>query len=66
MINAGEIIKMCRHHIKWSQMKLSVESSISQSTILEIERGHRDCRVNTFEKLLNTMGYEIEVLKKDE
>lgn len=66
MTDAGQIINMCRRSVKWSMMKLSVESSVSQSTILEIEHGRRGCRVETFEKLLDAMGYEMEILKKDE
>lgn len=66
MLDAGQIIKMCRHHLKWSTIKLSIESEVSKSTIQEIEANKRDCRLSTFEKILNAMGYEIEVLKTDE
>ena len=66
MIDPGEILRACRAHANYSQMSLSVESGISQTTIQEIESGKRDCRVSTLEALLNTMGYELEVLQSEE
>lgn len=66
MTDAGQIIRMCRKHKNWSIVTLSVESTVSHSTIQEIETGLRDCRLSTFEKLLNTMGYELEVMKTEE
>lgn len=47
-------------------MTLSAESSVAASTIKQIENGSRSCRVVTFEKLLEAMGYELEVLKNDD
>lgn len=66
MIDTGQIIRMCRKHKRWSIITLGAESSVSPSTIKEIENGTRDCRIGTFEKLLEAMGYELEVLKIDE
>ncbi|MBP5596757.1 MAG: helix-turn-helix transcriptional regulator [Pseudobutyrivibrio sp.] len=66
MIDAGQILKMCREHKKWSIVTLGTEASVSPTTIKEIENGTRDCKVGTFEKLLEAMGYELEVLKIEE
>lgn len=66
MFNAGQILRMCRKHEKISRLTLSAESLVSTSTIEEIENNRRDCRIGTFNKLLNAMGYELEVLKIDE
>lgn len=66
MIDVGEILKLCRKHSGMSIVALSAESSVSASTIKEIENGSRDCRIGTFEKLLEAMGYELEVLKNDD
>lgn len=66
MINAGQILRMCRENKHWSIITLSLESSVSHSTIQEIETGLRDCRISTYEKILNAMGYELEVMKIDE
>lgn len=66
MLDAGQIIRMCRNSKKWSLVTLSAESEVAQSTIQEIETGKRNCRLDTFEKIINAMGYEIEVLKTDE
>ena len=66
MINAGQILRMCRQNKQWSIITLSLESSVSHSTIQEIETGLRDCRISTYEKILNAMGYELEVMKMDE
>lgn len=66
MIDVAEVIKLCRKHSGMSIVALSAESSVSASTIKEIENGSRDCRIKTFEKLLEAMGYELEVLRNDE
>ena len=63
MIDVGEILKLCRKHSNMSIVALSAESSVSASSIKEIENGTRDCKVGTFEKLLEAMGYELEVMK---
>lgn len=63
MIDTGQILRICRTHKKWSIVTLGAEASVSPTTIKEIENGTRDCKVGTFEKLLEAMGYELEVLE---
>ena len=65
MINAGEIIRMCRNSLSWSQTYLSEKSNISVAKIRYAE-AHTDCKVSVFEKLLDAMGYEVEIFAKEE
>ena len=64
MTDTGEIIRMIRKHKKWTQYVLSEKSGVPQNTIVNVERKPH-CRTDTFEKLLEAMGYEIEILEKD-
>ena len=64
MTDAGEIIRACRLHRKWTKVKLSQKSGMSLDTIINAER-KRDCRLSTFERLIEAMGYEVEILEKE-
>lgn len=64
MTDTGEIIRMCRKSLKWSRSKLSDASGISVQTIINVER-QSNCKFDTFEKLIEAMGYEIEILRKE-
>ena len=64
MTDTGEMIKMCRKKLKWTRPMLSEVSGIGVNTILSVER-NSDCKVSTFEKLLEAMGYELEILPKE-
>ena len=65
-MDAAEILKLCRKHAKLSLVALSAASTVSTTTIQKVEHGEQDCRISTFEKLLDAMGYELEVVRKDE
>lgn len=62
----GAIIKELRTKLKWSQFKLSLESGVAVNTIQEIEKGLRGGNLSTFIKLINAMGYDLEVVRIDE
>ena len=62
--DTGEMVKACRLSRKWTKVKLSEVSGISLDTIVNIER-HRNCNFSTFERLIEAMGYEIEILRKE-
>jgi len=66
MLNTREIICDCRDSLKWTRVRLSEKSGVSIDTIVKVEkkRGH-NVSVNIFEKLLNAMGYELKVVRKD-
>lgn len=55
---------MCRKKLKWTRPVLSEASGIGVNTILSVERNN-DCKVSTFERLLEAMGYELEILPKE-
>lgn len=62
--DTGEIIKMCRKSLNWSRPRLSEKSGVSLDTVINVER-HNNCKFSTFEKLIEAMGYEIEILPRD-
>lgn len=64
MTDTGEMVKMCRKKLKWTRPVLSEASGIGVNTILSVER-NSDCKVSTFERLLEAMGYELEILPKE-
>ena len=64
MTDVGQIIRACRNTRKWTKVKLSQVSGVSLDTIINVER-KSDCRLSTFEKLIEAMGYEIEILPKE-
>ena len=64
MTHVGELIKACREQQKLSRYELAIKSGISYQTIFAVE--HKgDCKYSTFEKLLEGMGYEIEIMRKE-
>lgn len=64
MTDTGEMVRMLRKRLNWTKVKLSKESGISLDTIINLER-HRNCKVDTFERLIEAMGYEIEILPRE-
>ena len=66
MLNTRDIISDCRDSLKWTRVRLSEKSGVSVDTIVKAEkkRGY-NVSVNIFEKLLNAMGYELKVVRKD-
>ena len=65
MTDTGEIIRMCRKRLGWSKAYLGEKAGVSAGIIAYTER-HTDCKMSVFEKLLDAMGYEIEILMKEE
>ena len=64
MIHTGQMVRMCRNSLNWSRQHLSEKSGVPAYTIVTVE-GKPDCKVSTFEKLIEAMGYEVEVLRKE-
>lgn len=63
--DTGEMVRLCRKSLKWSRPKLSDASGISVQTIINVER-QSNCKFDTFEKLIEAMGYEIEILPTEQ
>ena len=64
MTDTGEMIRLCRKKLNWSRPKLSEASGVGVHTILNVER-NPDCKVSKFERLIEAMGYEMEILRKE-
>lgn len=64
MTDTGEIIRMCRKKLNWTMVKLSDVSGVGVHTIQNVER-NPDCKVSTFERLIEAMGYDLEILPKE-
>ena len=65
-MSAGTTIKMLREKHGLTQGQLAVKSYISQGRISIYERGGTDPSVQTFEKIINALGYELVVRKRKE
>ena len=63
-MNVGEIIRQCRWANEWSVRKLSEESGIARQTICDAEYSRRNTSVAVLVELLDSMGYELVVSKK--
>jgi transcriptional regulator with XRE-family HTH domain len=78
VIIAYKQCRAARELLGWKQNDLAEKSSISAATIADFERGVRELRVSTLEKLINTfedagikfendeVKYGVELLKKFE
>lgn len=65
MINTGEIIKACRKYRKMSQAELVRASGLAKQTVSHVE-STKSCTVATFVRLLNGMGFDIEIMPIEE
>ena len=64
MTDTGKMITMCRKSLHWSRAYLSEKSGVPLNTIINCEK-KPDCKMSTFEKILEPMGFEIEILKRE-
>ena len=64
MTDTGEMVRILRKKLGWTRNKLSDKAGMHISTVLNVER-NPDCKVSTFERLIEAMGYEIEILPKE-
>ena len=62
MIDTAEILETCLRHRKISKKKLADISGKDKKIVYNIANGC-ECKVSTFETLLNAMGYELEVME---
>ena len=63
-MTVGEIVKKCRWEKEWSIRTLSEESGVARQTITDAEYGRRNTSVAVLAELLDVMGYEIVISKK--
>ena len=61
MIDVGEMVKACREKENLTLEEVWLRSGVNSATISKIEHSS-NCRVDTLEKILNAMGYELEVV----
>jgi transcriptional regulator with XRE-family HTH domain len=61
------ILKELRNEAGYSQRKLAVKCGMPQRTIAEYEncRGTRELSVYKIERILDTLGYELDIFLKD-
>ena len=67
MIDTAKTLKKCMKARKLSQKELMKVSGYHHRTVANILKGN-GCRFDTFETLMNAMGYELKIVdvKKDE
>lgn len=63
-ISMKEIVTELRQMLHWPVAYLADKSGVSVWTIHNIEK-HGGGNLDTYEKLLDAMGYELEVVKKE-
>lgn len=63
-IRIGEKIKLLREQKEWSQRKLSEKSGIGPNCVSNYEAGKHEPTYFAIECLLEAMGYELVVRKK--
>lgn len=62
MIDVPKTIKEYRQFRHLTQRQLADKSGISRQTVWNVERENNGTTVYTFERLLNAMGFEIEIV----
>ena len=55
-----------RYESKMSQRDLANRIGIAQSTIARMEKNMHSMSISNFTKLLGTLGYKLEIVKKEE
>ena len=55
-----------RHELKISQRDLANKIWIAQSTIARMEKNMHSMSISNFTKLLDALGYKLEIIKKEE
>ena len=71
LINGGEFDLICeyiklRNESNISQSELSRRVGIARSTIARMERNLHSISLGNFIKLLDALGYKLEIVKKEE
>lgn len=66
MLDVASIIKLCRKKSGMDIYDLAKKSGVAYSTIVNIEKGYGRPNLNTLEYILEAMGFELEILPKEE
>ncbi len=64
MVDYGQVIRELRRDRRWTVSRLAMKSGITRNTIYVIESTGRG-RLDTYEKLLNALGYDFEIVPID-
>lgn len=62
----GEKIRACRKSMKRTQMDVALDAGVTTTTISALENGAGDPYLSTVQKVLDTMGFELAIVKKGE
>lgn len=60
----GHTVRQARQNQGMSQFDLEKKSGITQTSITQIETGHRNPSILTLKKLFDNMGYDLEFTVK--
>lgn len=61
----GALIRSLREEQGVSQRALAINSKVSRTALRRLESGVSSASVNDVERLLETLGYELDALKRD-
>ncbi len=62
MIDVPKTIKSCRKFRHITQRELADRAMISRQTVWNVERENNGTTVYTFERLLNAMGFRLDIV----
>jgi transcriptional regulator with XRE-family HTH domain len=61
----GEKIKLARRNLGYTQKTVSERSGVHKTTVSEIENGHFTGSYDLFEKVLNCVGLQFDVVARE-
>jgi transcriptional regulator with XRE-family HTH domain len=59
-------IELLRIEAGLTQQDLGLKAGVSGRTIQYVEYGQRSCHVDTLQRLLDVLGYQLKIVKKDD
>lgn len=65
MTKWGQIVRDLMAEKRMSQRQLSDVSGVSRSKLKRFFRGENQLRMDVLERVLHTLGYEVEIFKLD-
>jgi DNA-binding XRE family transcriptional regulator len=61
----GKLVKELRAEFRMSQRELARHARVNRSTLRRLEDGIAGCNINIVERLLNTLGYDLDALPRE-
>lgn len=66
MSDFSKVLKEERAKRKESQLGMSIELNISQDNVCRYEQGKMEPKISEAERILNILGYDLVIVKREE